>query len=179
MRLDLKAPEAAKVKLDCVKGFLPPTDIQIHVSWGTRLAFIWNVKGWSVGVAGWWAGCPQEWVCPQRFQKWSESWSNHPESSSTYICHIEQAREMFLDAWERLWYVVDNMSLAWLNGTHALGLQFPDITSRKLVMMLQMFSCCCLCQFSRLAWCLYYIAISILMMMVMVIKFDRLCRTCW
>ena len=37
MRLDLKAPEAAKVKLDCVKGFLPPTDIQIYVSWGTRL----------------------------------------------------------------------------------------------------------------------------------------------
>ena len=39
MRLDLKAPEAAKVKLDCVKAFLPQTDIQIHVSWGTRLAF--------------------------------------------------------------------------------------------------------------------------------------------
>ena len=37
MRLDLKAPEAAKVKLDCVKGFLHPTDIQIHVSWGARL----------------------------------------------------------------------------------------------------------------------------------------------
>ena len=39
MRLDLKAPEAAKVKLDCVRAFLLPTDIQIHVSWGTRLVF--------------------------------------------------------------------------------------------------------------------------------------------
>ena len=34
----MKAPEAAKVKLDCVRAFLLPTDIQIHVSWGTRLA---------------------------------------------------------------------------------------------------------------------------------------------
>ena len=61
-----------------------------------------------MGVAGWWSECPQEWVCPQRFQKWSESWSNHPESSSTYICHMELAREMFLYVWDRLWYVVDN-----------------------------------------------------------------------
>ena len=37
VRQDFKAPEAAKVKLGCVKGFLHPTDIQIHVSWGTRL----------------------------------------------------------------------------------------------------------------------------------------------
>ena len=144
--------------------------------------FIYNIQGWSVGVAGWWAGCPQEWVCPQRFQKWSESWSNHPGSSSTYICHMEQAREMFLYTWDRLWYVVDNMSLAWLIGTHTLGLQFPDITSRTLLMMLQMFSPLLSVPIFfhlRLAYLGVDIAISIVMMMVMVITFDRLCRTCW
>ena len=104
MRLDLKAPEAAKVKFDCVRAFLLPTDIQIHVSWGTRLLKAGMARNADTGES--------KYVSPSfltKKQQWQCLWGKKNEQLANVVSSAEQTRRQACSEWAQ----VSRRDLAW------------------------------------------------------------------